>query len=360
MQSLLKKYNIILLSVFLISCERDIKVYDVNNFTSDTSMFNFEPNYVLVNSPDGFPPIEIPSENPMTEEGILLGKKLFHDPILSKNNQQSCSNCHMQGFSFTEPSSVSFGVEGKPGFRNSMALVNIVWNKNQNWDGSAISLEEQALEPVTNPLEMNSESWSNVIQKLKKDSDYPRLFYEAFGVENFDSSHVAKAIAQFERTLISSNSKFDLFIRNEINLTTSELRGMEIYMTEKGDCFHCHSYPFLTDNDFHNNGLDPEPFLDKGRGNITGEIYDYGKFKTPSLRNVALTAPYMHDGRFNSLEEVVEHYNSGGIESSTIDPLMKFVGIGQGLTSQDKIDLINFMKTFTDTMFIQNVNFNNF
>jgi len=160
------------------------------------------------------------------------------------------------------------------------------------------------------------------------------------------------ALAQFERTLISTNSKFDKFLRNEVQLSPSELNGYAIFNSEKADCFHCHGTQMFMDNTFHNNGLDTEPFLDLGRANVTEDALDNGKFKTPTLRNIEFSAPYMHDGRFSSLEEVIEHYNSGGNYSSTVDPLMKKLGIGLQLTNQEKQDLIAFLKTLSDENFI--------
>ena len=161
------------------------------------------------------------------------------------------------------------------------------------------------------------------------------------------------------RTMISYNSKLDKRLRNEITLTASELNGYVIYVTERGDCFHCHNIDagrLMTDNLFHNNGLD-SVFTDLGRGAITGNVFDNGKFLTPTLRNIALTAPYMHDGRFQTLEEVVEHYNSGGKASSTVDPLMKHVGTGLNLSTQEKADLVAFLKTMTDSSFINDARF---
>lgn len=333
------------------SCERDIAI------VVPTEPLPYSPNLVDFATPTGFPTPDFPTDNPLTEEGIALGKKLFHDPILSGNNQQSCADCHLQGFGFSDPLQFSVGIDKVEGNRNAMAIINLAWGSSSFWDGRVATLEEQAIGPVTNPAEMHSPSWKQVIEELKATADYPDLFYKAFGVADFDSSHAAKAIAQFERTLVSAESKFDKYVRHEGNMSDSELRGMEIYMSEQGDCFHCHSYPFLTDHIFHNNGLDTDPFMDNGRGDVTGEALDNGKFKTPTLRNIALTAPYMHDGRFATLEEVVEHYNSGGQESSTLDPLMRHSGTGLGLNPQEKKDLVNFMRTFTDTTFLNNPDF---
>lgn len=329
----------------LIACEQDLPV------------FVYQPTYITLDIPSDLPTPNLPKNNPLTEEGVALGKKLFHDPILSGDNTQSCADCHLQANGFSDPNRFSEGVTGALGDKNASSIINAAWNTSHFWDGRAESLEEQALGPVTNPIEMNSDSWNQVIEELKSTKEYPPLFQAAFNTFNFDSTHVAMAIAQFERTLISSNSKFDKISRLEMAYTPSEWRGREIFTTEKGDCFHCHSAPLFTDNDFHNNGLDEDENLKEGRASVTGEQWDKGKFKTPTLRNIELTAPYMHDGRFSSLEEVVEHYNSGGKESSTLDPLMKNEGIGLGLTSQEKEDLVNFLKTLTDTAFINNITF---
>jgi cytochrome c peroxidase len=202
-------------------------------------------------------------------------------------------------------------------------------------------------------------SWTEAAAKLNANSTYVDEFKKAFGISTIDSNYVVKAIAQFMRTMISYNSRLDKRLRNEISLTSSELNGYVIYVTERGDCFHCHNIDaglLMTDNLFHNNGLD-SVFTDLGRGAITGNAFDNGKFLTPTLRNIALTAPYMHDGRFQTLEEVVEHYNSGGKASSTIDPLMKHVGTGLNLNTQEKADLVAFLKTMTDSSFINDERF---
>lgn len=345
------KFNKIITVFFVLltfsSCKQDIPVIE---------SYSYSPTPYQLNIPFGFPEPNIPNDNPMTEEGVELGKKLFYDRILSKDNSHSCASCHFQNKSFSDPNRFSIGVNGLAGDKNASALVNLAWNTTNFWDGRVITLEEQALDPITNELELHT-SWTEVVSKIKNNDEYRELFSRAFNTVNFDSSHVVKAISQFERTLISGNSKFDKYVRNEINLDVSELRGLEIFNSEKGDCFHCHSYPLFTSNDFHNNGLDPEITMNNGRMNVTNNPYDKGKFKSPTLRNVELTAPYMHDGRFQTLEEVIEHYNFGGHNSLTIDPLMKKVDIGLGLNSQEKIDLINFLKTLTDSTFITNNDF---
>ncbi|MFY9242276.1 MAG: cytochrome c peroxidase [Polaribacter sp.] len=301
----------------------------------------------------------VPTNNPLTEEGVALGKKLFFDTILSGDESQSCATCHSPQKAFTDNLKFSFGINNIPGKRNVMPLFNLAWNFDDrfNWDGSAFGLEKQAFEPVTNPIEMHA-NWETVAQKLRNHSEYPTLFLRAFGTSTIDSTLVTKAIAQFERTLISGNSKFDKFLRNEITLTPEEENGFNVFMDEaKGDCFHCHgsnNNPLWTDNKFHNNGLDTN-FSDLGLGKITGDPADNGKFKSPSIRNLAFTAPYMHDSRFTTLEEVINHYSEGLQFSSTIDPLMKKVNQGGvGLSAKDKADLKAFLLSLSDFEFINN------
>ena len=302
----------------------------------------------------GLPPLEIPEDNPLTYEGIDLGHRLFFDPILSGDNTQSCASCHVNQKSFSDSKQFSIGIDGSSTPRNAMAIINLAWDTSFFWDGRQPSLEKQAIEPVENPSEMNEE-WPHAISELKSHPDYPALFYQAFGTTTITRDHVTKAISQFERILISANSKFDQYKREEISLTSSELRGLEIFTSERGDCFHCHvpAGRLFADNRFHNNGLDSNP-KDTGRYQVTGDPEDIGKFKTPTLRNIALTAPYMHDGRFDTLEEVIDHYDQGGMPSPTIDPLMKYVGEGLNLTPQDKLDLIAFLHTLTDLEFVNN------
>ncbi|KJD31823.1 cytochrome C peroxidase [Tamlana nanhaiensis] len=306
----------------------------------------------------------IPINNPQTEEGIALGKKLFFDPILSGNNTQACADCHAPENAFTDINQFSDGINGVLGPRNSMPLFNLAWNYDEKffWDGRAFSLENQALEPVVHINEMNS-TWPEVEAKLQEHSEYPELFQQAFQTLTIDSTLVVKAIAQFERTLISSNSKFDKYLLGETDLTPEELEGFNVFMDEeRGDCFHCHGSdknPLWTDNIFHNNGLD-ETFTDLGLGAVTGDPADNGKFKSPSLRNLSFTAPYMHDGRFETLDQVINHYSEGLKNSSTIDPLMKKVSQGGvGLTNDDKAALKAFLLTLSDYEFISNPNFTN-
>lgn len=328
--------------------------------------------YVPTPSPLQIPPFfqdnilnpVIPTNNPQTVEGIALGKKLFFDPILSGDNTQACVDCHTPENAFSDTDRFSDGIDGILGNRNSMPLFNLAWNYDEKffWDGRAFSLEHQAFVPVTDPIEMKN-TWQQVEQKLQQHPEYPYLFNQAFGTSKIDSTLVTKAIAQFERTLISSNSKFDKHLLNEVTLTPEELNGFNVFMDEtKGDCFHCHGNdknPLWTDNIFHNNGLDAT-ISDLGLGAITGDPADNGKFKSPSLRNLAFTAPYMHDGRFATLDDVINHYSEGLQNSPTIDPLMKKVSQGGvQLSAQDKADLKAFLLTLSDYEFIANPNFIN-
>lgn len=322
-----------------------------------TEVYNPTPYELVI--PQGFPQMIIPDDNPMTVEGVELGRRLFYDPILSDDNTQSCASCHAPTFAFTDnQKQFSTGIDGLEGTRNSMAVMNVGWMPNLFWDGRAMGVEEQALEPVPNPIEMH-QSWPDAMAKLNADADYPDLFFEAFGSKNIDSTMVTKAIAQFERTLISSNSKWDRYLRGEANLSLTESKGFEIFFTEKGDCFHCHSTILFTDNLFHNNGLDSE-FTDQGLFDVTGNNNDIGKFKTPTLRNLEFTGPFMHDGRFETIEEVVEFYSHDVQWSPTVDPLMKKVQQGGiQLNDDEKESLIAFLKTLTDTTFVNNPEFSN-
>ncbi|WGD35608.1 cytochrome c peroxidase [Olleya sp. YS] len=302
----------------------------------------------------------IPINNPLTVEGVSLGKRLFFDNILSIDNSKACASCHLPQNAFSDPNQLSIGVSGGLGSRNSMPLFNLAWNFDDKyfWDGHALGLEQQALEPVIDPNELGNLDWSTVEQKLNNHPEYPTLFNQAFGTSTITKELVSKAIAQFERIIISANSKFDKFLNGQATLTPQEQNGFDVFMDEeRGDCFHCHgnpNNPLWTDNQFHNNGLDAS-FTDLGLGQVTGNPNDNGKFRSPSLRNLAYTAPYMHDGRFTTLDQVIEQYSTGLKASSTIDPLMKKVDQGGvNLSNQDKADLKAFLLTLSDPSFINN------
>jgi cytochrome c peroxidase len=350
-------FSIILVTCFFLSCS-----------SSDEST-SYEATPVNLEIPPLFnnlllPPL-IPIENPQTLEGIALGRKLFYDPLLSNDGTQACASCHLAENSFTDPNRYSTGITGEMGTRNAMPIFNLVWNFQNDflWDGSASSLEDQVDDPIENPIEMNN-TWPNVVATLQATSDYPDLFEQAFGTTIITREFVAKAIAQFERTLISGNSKFDQYLLGDNNaVSAQEINGFNIFMDEnRGDCFHCHGNefnPLWTNNAFHNNGLDSS-FEDLGLGGFTGDPLDYGKFKSPSLRNLAYTAPYMHDGRFANLDEVINHYSEGLVYSNTVDPLMKNIAEGGAqLTDSDKADLKAFLLSLSEPEFTTNPAFLN-
>jgi len=321
--------------------------------------------------PSHFPAMTIPADNPMTVEGVELGRRLFYDTRLSRDNSISCASCHSQENAFSDPNKFSIGVDGKVGTRQSMALVNLGWQSAFFWDGRAETLEEQILHPVVDPLEMD-QSWSAAIQKLQAVDAYKDEFYRVFKVVDFDSTHVSKAIAQFLRTLISGQAKYDVMYkyRNSLPLnsfeqnlytqiTNEEWGGMDLFFSlTNGDCLHCHDDPLIEiPGMFSNNGMDDQ-YIDIGRMIVTGNVSDEGKFKVPSLRNIEYTAPYMHDGRFANLDEVINHYSFGVIESATIDPMMEFSHQGGVQLDMQEHQLIRaFLKTFTDERFLNNPNF---
>jgi cytochrome c peroxidase len=328
--------------------------------------------------PANLPPMSIPADNPMTVEGVTLGRFLFYEERLSGNNTQSCGSCHSPAFAFTDSSrAVSTGIDGIAGARSAMALINLGYSASFFWDGRSPSLEAQALDPVTNPIEMH-ETWPNAVSKLQADPAYVALFNAAFGSTAIDSAKVARAIAQFERTMISGNSKYDKVVRGEAAFTPDEAAGLTLFQAEGGpigqqiflpgggfvvgqggaDCFHCHTDAagLFTDEQFRNNAVQAEPYTDVGRGAITNDPSDIGRFKVPTLRNIMLTAPYMHDGRFATIEEVIDHYNDGGHPGFTVDPFMKFTDPDQTLelTAQKRAQLIAFLNALTDMDFVNN------
>ena len=230
-----------------------------------------------------------------------------------------------------------------------MHIVNAGWLPALFWDGRAESLEDQALQPVVNRVEMG-EDWDHVVEKLSRHPDYPILFAEAFGDGRISPDRAVKAIAQYERTLISSESRFDKFLNGKGSYSAVEQLGFELFNNEIGLCFHCHGTVLLTDNQFHNNGLDSVP-ADSGLAAITGKSFDLGKFKSPSLRNVEFTAPYMHDGRFDTLEEVLEFYSDGIHKTALTDPLLR--ARRHTLTAAQQRAIVAFLKTLSDAKFMR-------
>ena len=291
------------------------------------------------------------SKNPLSEEGFQLGRQLFYDPILSKDSTISCASCHLQATGFTHVDhSLSHGIDGKIGTRNSMTMMNLAWSKTFMWDGGVNHLDVQALNPITSSVEMN-ETLKNVILKLQKSDKYKSLFLAAFGDENITGQRVLKALSQFELMLVSSNSKYDKVMRKDALFTDQEQRGYQLFKT---NCASCHSEPLFTNGKYENNGIPLDTTLnDIGRQRITEKSEDYLKFKVPTLRNIQFTNPYMHDGRFLKLTEVIKHYNS--IKKNTNLP--KQLQKPMNLTDNERVDLVAFLLTLTDNEFLFNKRF---
>ena len=318
----------------------------------------------------GLPAPQIPEDNILTEAGVELGRRLFYDTRLSGDNSISCGSCHLQEFAFTDTARFSTGITGEQGQRQAMSSFNTLWHNNDFfWDGRATLLRDQALMPIQDPVEMN-ETLENVISKLQSDPDYQNRFVNAFGSDVIDEVKISLALEQFMHSIVSYNSKYDKYLKGEATLTESELRGKELFFAEYNpgfpdlsgaDCAHCHSGSNFENDLYINNGLSSDADMtDLGRANVTGNPADNGKFKVTTLRNIELTAPYMHYGRFETLEEVINHYNDGIVASSTLAPELAYTATtGLMLTEEDKSDLVAFLKTLTDYELINDSRYSN-
>jgi cytochrome c peroxidase len=303
--------------------------------------------------PAGFPsPVYNNSSNPITLDGFRLGRKLFYDPILSRDSTISCSSCHQQFAAFSHlDHDRSHGIDGLFGIRNAPGLMNLIWKDELMWDGGVNNLEVQPPAAITNPVEMDDDL-ANIVVKLKRHPEYPAMFRKAFGTDSVTSQRMLKAMAQFMSLMISADSKYDRVRAGREAFSTTEQEGYALFQAK---CASCHAEPLLTDNSYRNNGLMPSPvFNDSGRAHITGLPADRYKFKVPSLRNVEVTRPYMHDGRFLTLDQVLSHYTNGIQSSPTLDP--QLVG-GIALTAAEKTALIAFLKTLTDQAYLQDRRF---
>lgn len=309
----------------------------------------------------GFLPRPVLDEdNPLSLEGVQLGRRLFYDKIMGRDSSFSCADCHKQERAFTDGRALALGVGDRVGRRSAMSLVNLAFNGDGfNWDGSSTKLWEQAIHPVENMLEMDEE-WANVLARIRKHEDYRRRFRATYGIDRpseITREMVVKAIAQFETTIISADSHFDRVVYKNTEFFTEEeqLGADSLFFVEDvpvgalhPGCGHCHNAPSFGDNRFKNNGIENvsslEDFPDLGFGAVTGSRFDNGKFRTTTLRNIALTAPYMHDGRFATLEEVIDHYASGGHAVENKDANVT----GFTLDQRKKDALVAFLKTLTD------------
>jgi cytochrome c peroxidase len=311
-----------------------------------------------------FPPPQIAGDNPLTEQGVKLGRMLFYEKALSKTNTLACASCHLQEFAFDDTARFSLGVDGLRGKRNAMSAVNMAWNSNHFfWDGRADLLRHQSLKPIQDPLEMN-ETLANVVSKLENDKRYPIQFYKAFGSLEINETNISLALEQFMNSIVSNHSKYDNYLAGTDSLTAEEERGRFLFFTEYNpafpsssgaDCQHCHGGDNFENDKYANNGIDDDASVtDIGREKVTNNPADKARFKVPTLRNVALTAPYMHDGRFKTLEEVVDHYNLVK-NSATLDAsFLQQLPAGLQLSMADKAALVAFLKTLTDPKLISN------
>lgn len=335
--------GIVLLSILFISCEHD-----------SYELIPKKDKEIILVQPEGFPEkAYVGQQNPLTENGVALGKKLFEEGRLSADNLVSCSFCHMQEYAFTHHGhDLSHGVYDQVGMRNTPALQNLVWIKEYFYDGASNNLEMASLVPIHNELEM-AETMPSIVKKLENDKAYQQMFLDAFGSTQVTSAGILKALAQYMSVLVSAESKYDLWKKEPIKypLSSDEVQGYQLFQQK---CSSCHSGALFTNQSFINNGLPPNPRInDLGRETVSGDPNDRYKFKVPSLRNVDYTAPYMHDGRFRTLESVLRFYNEGMVYSETIDEQLVNDGrIGIPMTAEEQRLIITFLKTLSDKNFI--------
>lgn len=348
----MKKLSLVLLGlVTLFAC------------SNSTETANYVPIPLQLELPTNFPEIAYNLDNnPITDAGFELGKRLFYEGKLSSNGAIACAFCHEQAFAFTHHGhNLSHGVNGGIGLRNAQPIQNLAYQTSFMWDGAASHLDLQPILPITSELEMG-ETLSNVIVKLQQDSYYQAQFAKAFDGGEVNTENMLKALSQFMLMMISSNSKYDKYVRQEDNvtLTALELDGLNTFQNK---CSSCHASDLFTDQTFRNNGLPINPQLnDKGRFNILEDPNDLYKFKVPSLRNVEVSYPYMHDGRFSTLEVVLDFYDSGIVDNGNVDPsLQKADGTyGISLSAYEKESIIAFLKTLTDNQFLEDERFAEF
>ncbi len=310
------------------------------------------PSYEFV-KPENFPePTYTFDNNPVTEAGFKLGRKLFFDPILSVDNTVSCNNCHNQSLAFADLPLHAFskGVEERQGIRNAPQLTNLAFIKEFFWDGGVTHLDFVPLNAIESEVEMDEEI-VNVIAKLNNHPAYPALFKDAFGTSDINTPLMLHALSQFTNMMVSNNSPYDKYLRGETALSEQELEGLQVF---EAKCQSCHAGILFTDQSFRNNGIDSVFTTDIGRARITAFDGDNGKFRVPSLRNVVITKPYMHNAKFGSLEEVLDHYSNGILQSPSLDPSLKN---GIELSGNEKTAIIAFLKTLTDKDFTQDERF---
>ncbi len=302
-----------------------------------------------VRIPGGFPPIVYPEGNEPTKLRVELGRRLFYDNRLSANQTVNCSSCHVLSTAFTDSKTTSTGLAGLPGKRNSPTLANVAWMPRFMMEGGVPTLETQALAPLHDTMEMGM-NMMFAVRELNQDAKLRAMSLAAYGRDSIDPFVVTRSLAAFQRTIISGDSRWDRYRQGQVKeMNQEELIGMKLFFSEQTNCGNCHKGIFYTDFDYYNIGLD-EVYADNGKERASHKAEDIGKFKTPTLRNIALTSPYMHDGRLNSLEDVVAFYNEGGKPHVNKDTRIRPLG----LTTEEQSQLVAFMKTLTDWNFVQN------
>lgn len=327
------------LALVIVSCQKD----------PDT---NLDPQALQFTVPKGWPaPFYTFANNTPTRDGFELGRKIFYDPRLSRDNTVSCGSCHQAFAAFAQQDHpLSHGVDDLLGVRNSPGLANMAWYTSFFWDGGVNHLESQPINPIQNPVEMALKI-DSAVARLNRDPDYRERFNKVFGSPEVSSYGIFKSLAQFMGMMVSANSKYDKYVNGAATLSSSETAGLKVY---QDNCSSCHSGPLFTDFSFRNNGLPVGAVNDSGRATITQDPADMRKFKVPSLRNLGFTGPYMHDGRFRTLSQVLDHYHNGVTLSPTLDPLLQ---TGIQLNPQQRTDLIAFLTTLNDSSFVADKRF---
>ena len=335
---------LVCLFLFLVSCRKE----------EQTNSFPPESDEYVLHIPPGFPTPDIPADNVLTKIRIALGKRLFYDPVLSSDSTRSCGSCHAAHLAFSDSTSVSLGIEQRLGTRNAPSLANVAYQKKLLREGGVPTLEMQILVPIQEHNEFDFNILL-VAERLNQMPDYVAMANKAYGRAP-DAFVITRSIAAFERTLLSGDSPYDQFTFQGKNsaLSESEKRGLGLFESNRLNCSKCHEGFLFTNQDFTNNGL-YEVYPDSGRIRLSGLESDRAVFKVPSLRNVGLTAPYMHDGSMPSLERVIDHYQTGGKAHPNKSPLLKPFN----LTSQERTDLLAFLQSLSDQNFISNPEFRN-
>lgn len=309
--------------------------------------------------PSNFPqPTYDLASNPVTEAGFALGKKLFYDKLLSRDNTINCASCHISYAAFSHPDHpTSHGIDNRFGKRNAIAIQNVLWKTGFFWDGGVPNLDLVPLNAIQSAVEMD-ENPAHVLEKLRAHPDYPALFKEAFGTDEITTANFLQALSQYMVMLVSANSRYDHYVRNEPggDMNAEELAGLELF---KQKCASCHASDLFSDQQYRNNGVLDDFTLDKGRSEVSQLPEDIGRFRVPSLRNIASTAPYMHNGKFKTLELVLDHYAGGVKDSPTLDPKLRQPDgtLGIPMTAQEKSRVIAFLKTLSDDDFIRDTRF---